>query len=336
MGKLTCDLCGGNHLTKEKDTYICADCGRICLSPTPPYPDGGSQTKRTAKLQNLYLKARKARDANYGESAIQYYQMILEEDTTSWEATFYIPYCTAMQCKIQEIKPAIYGIKDCFPSLFPLLKATVEDQDEQENILCEITFRLMNITTALHESALQFHKDYPLNTFPTYAEQTIAIAFTLRELGHEIAAQFAGTEHLQKLILKVWKRSMEFLCGLKEQAAYPEQTSTDRKKIDALILRTAKDIQSYDPTYMMPANKKEGCYIATALYGSYDCPQVRILRRFRDTTLAKSWYGRTFIRVYYRLSPVFVRWFGNTKPFRRFWKKRLDHIVERLRVSAKE
>ena len=55
-----------------------------------------------------------------------------------------------------------------------------------------------------------------------------------------------------------------------------------------------------------------GCYIATAVYGSYDCPQVWTLRRFRDHTLAASWYGRTFLHAYYAVSPTLVKWFGRT------------------------
>ena len=53
---------------------------------------------------------------------------------------------------------------------------------------------------------------------------------------------------------------------------------------------------------------KAGCYVATAVYGSYDCPQVWTLRRFRDHTLAASWYGRSFIRAYYAISPTLVKW----------------------------
>lgn len=50
-------------------------------------------------------------------------------------------------------------------------------------------------------------------------------------------------------------------------------------------------------------SKKEGCYIATAVYGSYDAPEVRVLRRFRDEKLKKTVLGRAFVRAYYRLSP---------------------------------
>lgn len=50
-------------------------------------------------------------------------------------------------------------------------------------------------------------------------------------------------------------------------------------------------------------NQSEGCYIATAVYGGYDEPEVRILRRYRDEVMKKSIGGRTFIKIYYALSP---------------------------------
>jgi hypothetical protein len=45
------------------------------------------------------------------------------------------------------------------------------------------------------------------------------------------------------------------------------------------------------------------CFVATAAYGNYDHPYVRILRHFRDHTLARTATGRAFIRWYYRHSP---------------------------------
>ena len=74
-----------------------------------------------------------------------------------------------------------------------------------------------------------------------------------------------------------------------------------------------------------------GCYIATAVYGSYDCPQVWTLRRFRDHTLAASWYGRTFLHAYYAVSPTLVKWFGRTAWFQKLWRGPLDRLVARLR-----
>jgi len=49
--------------------------------------------------------------------------------------------------------------------------------------------------------------------------------------------------------------------------------------------------------------KKEGCYIATAVYGSYNHDKVLILRKFRDETLQPLLIGRFIIKFYYLLSP---------------------------------
>lgn len=81
---------------------------------------------------------------------------------------------------------------------------------------------------------------------------------------------------------------------------------------------------------------KGGCYVATAVYGSYDCPQVWTLRRFRDNTLATTWYGRAFIRTYYAISPTIVKWFGNTNWFKGFWKGKLDQMVAALNAKGVE
>jgi len=73
-----------------------------------------------------------------------------------------------------------------------------------------------------------------------------------------------------------------------------------------------------------------GCYVATAVYGSYDCPEVWTLRRFRDKTLAGTCFGRLFIRFYYAVSPTAVKYFGNTKLFKNLFRKPLDKFVNFL------
>ncbi len=92
-------------------------------------------------------------------------------------------------------------------------------------------------------------------------------------------------------------------------------------------------LASYEPEQPKP---KDGCYIATAVYGSYDCPQVWTLRRFRDDSLAETWYGRTFIRVYYSVSPTLVKWFGHCAWFQKMWRGRLDHMVADLNAKGVE
>ena len=73
-----------------------------------------------------------------------------------------------------------------------------------------------------------------------------------------------------------------------------------------------------------------GCYIATCVYGSYDCPEVWTLRRFRDYALSKTLLGRTFINVYYATSPKLIRRYGDQTWFKNMWRKLLDFIVNNL------
>ncbi len=80
-----------------------------------------------------------------------------------------------------------------------------------------------------------------------------------------------------------------------------------------------------------PESAKKGCYIATAVYGSYDCPEVRVLRRYRDQKLSATAFGRAFVKVYYAVSPAAVKLFGKACWFSRSWRKILDAFVARLK-----
>lgn len=116
-------------------------------------------------------------------------------------------------------------------------------------------------------------------------------------------------------------------------------TGEAKKQCNELIMETKERIKEIDPSYenSEPAKKEsEGCYVATAVYGSYDCPQVWTLRRFRDDTLAKTWYGRVFIRTYYAISPTLVKWFGHTEWFKKMWKGKLDRMVANLNADGVE
>lgn len=80
----------------------------------------------------------------------------------------------------------------------------------------------------------------------------------------------------------------------------------------------------------------DGCYVATCVYGSYDCPQVWTLRRFRDATLGASVLGRFFIRTYYAISPMVVKIFAGSHVFKAICKKPLDTLVSHLEQNGVE
>jgi hypothetical protein len=50
------------------------------------------------------------------------------------------------------------------------------------------------------------------------------------------------------------------------------------------------------------------CFVATAAYGDYDHPMVRVLRAFRDEILAAHPAGQAFIGAYYAEGPAWAEW----------------------------
>ena len=137
---------------------------------------------------------------------------------------------------------------------------------------------------------------------------------------------------------RYWKDNMH-----KPQAA--EQISYYRNKLISLgidIVAFENEFKAkpqpikstFTQGYNNSAPKKSGCYIATCVYGSYDCPQVWTLRRFRDYSLASTKLGRLFIKIYYAISPKLVRWFGKNNFVKKVWRFFTDKLVQHLQKKG--
>jgi len=87
----------------------------------------------------------------------------------------------------------------------------------------------------------------------------------------------------------------------------------------------SRPVKSYNPP-----PKKSGCFIATAVYHSYDSPEVQVLRKFRDKKLNRSLWGRIFIKFYYLVSPPISEWLKKNKRSSDFIKGILDRVIEKL------
>jgi hypothetical protein len=77
------------------------------------------------------------------------------------------------------------------------------------------------------------------------------------------------------------------------------------------------------------------CFIATAVYYSYDSPEVIVLRKFRDDVLLKSKIGQMLVLLYYKISPYYARRIKKTGLFRNMIKYVIDIIVKYIRNRNK-
>ena len=117
---------------------------------------------------------------------------------------------------------------------------------------------------------------------------------------------------------------------------YKQTATTEAGAAVAVTVPAYSGSSSGGSTDSDSGNASGGCYVATSVYGSYDCPEVWTLRRFRDNVLAETWYGRLFIRAYYAVSPTAVRLFGDAQWFRDFWRGQLDNLVSSLQEDGFE
>lgn len=141
-------------------------------------------------------------------------------------------------------------------------------------------------------------------------------------------------------------RQTNFVWGQKERPRRKYQwevklrtSLVDQDKMQKIIDDAYEKLKPLDPSFIYKTkkpNKSKACYIATAVYGTYDCPQVWTLRRFRDDLLGITIMGRGFIRVYYAISPLFVRTIGKSSLVNSLLVEALDKFVSILQSKGVE
>jgi len=85
-------------------------------------------------------------------------------------------------------------------------------------------------------------------------------------------------------------------------------------------LRTGSSIR-------VTTRSRDWCFVATAVYGSVDAPEVVLLRRFRDRYLMSSCWGLQCVRTYYRVSPFVAEWTVASPLRRRVSRALLDCVT---------
>ncbi len=263
-----------------------------------------------------------------------------------------------------EIKDFINSYKygDIFHSKITRSKDLPEAQKRSENVPINKSLeKPKELVTKKAEIELDDALlEAPAKIYVSYLIQVLRVTNSMQQVrsrGYYIVTESEVEKSFEEMLSDEKYKKLLHLRGEKNAI----EISPD--KIESLLLKKGifiKNEQSNDGSYQMPtisteqaqdiidgklsinditkSNKsettKKGCYIATCIYGSYDCPEVWTLRRYRDQVLRKSAAGRLFIRVYYATSPTLVRWFGDIALFRSINRNILDKWISTLRIKG--
>lgn len=343
MKPLTCEMCGSTNLLKQDGVFVCQSCGtkysveeakKMMVEGTVAV-EGTVKIDTSSELKNLYEIARRAKESDNADNAEKYYDMILVKDPTSWEANFYVVYYRAMKCKIAEIWSAANSIVNCLPSVLSLVKEHVPSE-KQEEVCGEIFSKILYIAPMLFNAATSHFESIDSSIRDQFVQEYVnnvaAATDIFYALGNVIAEDWPNEKWANIMAASAWSNATE------QHRVYIKYLN-DREGNAEIIRDYMAKIKKFNPEYQERAvdtSSAGPCYVATAVYGSYDCPEVWTLRRFRDFTLAETWYGRAFIRTYYAISPTLVNWFGKSSIFKKICLTPLDKLVSHLQANGVE
>ena len=360
-GYFVCQACGTKYSPEEAKKLMI---------------EGTVKIDNSEKLDNWYKLARQAKQSNDSENAAKYYDLIKQEDPNSWEAYFYNVYYRAAQTKVLFIESAANSLNNCLGTVFELIKNNEDDIDTKKRQAREVAASVTLLCDAFENSSKSsfiegwngsFGKySSAANTcmkyFTTYAKRSATVYNTLFNCGNLIERHFGDDVTLNKIARDCWKAGIN-IWG-RTYAMFDDHTTRYQNMKNTYVAK----IQKYEPSFVFSAprlygfptaytnvvnkninydfqssstanasnSSSGGCYVATAVYGSYDCPEVWTLRRYRDNILAETSLGRAFIKTYYAISPTLVKWFGHTEWFKKMWKGKLDRMVRELRENGVE
>lgn len=339
MKKLVCELCGSDDIVKQEGCFVCQQCGtkysieeakRMMMEGGDAAPGITVKVDNSSFVERYLQNARRAKAKEDWEETEKYYNMVEQNEPTNIEAVFYSAYGKARTALISEDyykKEAVFRVLQNTISVISD-NFVVEKAEEEKPLLEQIKTDI----AGLYKSNFVYNKT-------TKDGVTTSNEAKIKELFTNTSIAFMNA--LDKVAAKLPDEQK------KERAWYYKLAISLADYVRALkvsptisreeLLKFHQKIKEVDPLYKVPEIEADpACYVATAVYGSYDCPQVWTLRRYRDDTLAKTWYGRAFVRTYYAVSPTLVKWFGETAWFKKLWRGKLDNMVRRLNAEGYE
>lgn len=352
MKKLICEMCGSNDLLKEDGIFVCQTCGckysveeakkmmiEGTVEVTGKVDVSGSTIKIDEKkqIENLYIIARRALDVNDIDVVIDSYTKITKLMPNDWEAyyfsNFYVFKKELIKSKRQcELNNNIITGPLSFYAYYSDVKSS-EILKKNIDVTCQLISKSSLSIEQKKKSYLTVYNSLYELTVKDFSNWKIRnnVANESDKFFHNLTSPYLILASFLHKDTADNEKTIEVCRAALGQKHYLDDEEI--KRIEEIIKNCGRSI---DEPIFKNRSSSEGCYIATAIYGSYDCPEVWTLRRYRDNQLAQTWYGRLFIYTYYAISPTIVKWFGDTGWFKKMWKGKLDKMVSDLQSKGIE
>lgn len=253
MKRLACEMCGGTDLIKQDGVFVCQNCGmkysaedakKMMIEGTVDVK-GTVKVDTSGELENLYQIARRAKDDNNGENAAKYYDMILLKDPTSWEASFYVVYFKALECKIAQIRSAAISVSNCEKKVLMLIRDNVPE-DEQADAVKEVMLRSLLIANMLANGAKSHYDEISPDIKNDYIQEYVNNVCAARDImytcGTQIDSIFQENTEIGKLAADAWKSGIEIHTRVLSYFA-------DKSANEEIIMSYVKKIGKYDSEY---------------------------------------------------------------------------------------
>lgn len=254
MKRLTCEMCGSTDLMKQDGVFVCQSCGtkysveearKMMVEGTVDVTGSTVKVDTSAELANLYQIARRAKDDNNGANAAKYYDMILVKDPTSWEASFYVVYFKAMECKIAQIRSAAISVSNCEDSVLALIRDHVAEEN-QEAAVAEVVMRSIRIANMLAGGAKSHYDGIDSDIKSKYTQEYVDNACAARDIlytcGSQVERIFGNQTEIARYAADAWKAGIDI--HSKVLPYFADEAGNKR-----VMASYAKKIGKYDPAY---------------------------------------------------------------------------------------
>ena len=354
MKALQCEMCGSQDLVKDGGVFVCQSCGtkytveeakKMMVEGTVDVK-GTVKVDKSQEVKNLVQLAKDAIDSVNGEEAYSYANRALETDPANPDAWLIKMKAAGLIATLGDMKVLdvlnagkkaielsnnelskevyVFYLTKCLNDLQFCMTQLQDTQTMKE--LYEANCQLSPFSAA--EKTLQC--DSILEMVLTQVDSVVSLRTAIPD---EIITTDEDLSHIVSEVAKQWvyyTNAVNSRFNVYGMSINDETVAKYRGILNNIKKGLPEDKQNVIGEEQIDNPSSGPCYVATAVYGSYDCPEVWTLRRFRDNTLSVTWYGMGVIKAYYAVSPILVKWFGRASWFKTFWRKPLDKLVNIL------